>query len=291
LIAVAEEHARNAGCDTVRLYTNEHMTENIEFYKKLGFEETERGVEQGYRRVYMRKPVRSDGSATASEAREALLFDLDGTLCDPREGIVRCLKYALEQLEQSIPTEDQLARYIGPPLYDSFRALLSSSDAELIERAVGLYRKRFVSKGMFENRVYAGIADALGALQTEGYRLYVVTSKPTVFARRIIDYFGLQPFFQNIYGSELDGTRAGKDELIAHVLAREEIPANNAVMIGDREHDIKGALANGVRPVGVLWGYGSREELNRAGASVLCETPEFLAKHLSPGPSARKKHS
>jgi phosphoglycolate phosphatase len=105
-----------------------------------------------------------------------------------------------------------------------------------------------------------------------------------VFARRIIDYFGLQRFFQSIYGSELDGTRAGKDELIADVLAREEIPANNAVMIGDREHDIKGALANGVRPVGALWGYGSREELTRAGALVLCDTPESLTKHYSPGP-------
>jgi phosphoglycolate phosphatase len=133
---------------------------------------------------------------------------------------------------------------------------------------------------MFENTVYGGIPHALRKLKTQRYQLHVVTSKPTVFARQIIAHFGLEGFFHNIYGSELDGIRADKRQLIAHVLEQEQIHPPEAVMVGDREHDIKGAIANGVRPVGVLWGYGSREELTQAGASLLCDTPESLAKHF-----------
>lgn len=215
------------------------------------------------------------GSATTS-----ILFDLDGTLCDPREGIVHCLQYALGELGIAEPAEDQLVRYIGPPLHESFAALLGATDVELIQRAVGLYRKRFTSKGMFENKLYPGITDALAALKAAHDRLLVVTSKPTIFARQIIAHFGLGEFFQNVYGSELNGTRANKRELISHVLQQETIVSAKAVMIGDREHDIKGATANRVRAVGVLWGYGSREELTRAGASVLCGTPESLPNYL-----------
>lgn len=134
---------------------------------------------------------------------------------------------------------------------------------------------------MFENSIYTGIERALTALQTGKTQLYVVTSKPTVFAIKILEYFGMQRFFDGIYGSELDGTLSDKRELIAHVLTDEGIPASNAVMVGDREHDIKGALANGVFPVGVLWGYGTRQELTEAGASLLCETPESLRVSLA----------
>jgi len=214
------------------------------------------------------------------QSNVSLLFDLDGTLTDPREGIVRRLRYALEELGHVSPPEAQLTRYIGPPLYESFPVLLGTTDTALIERAVNLYRQRFTTDGIFENNLYPGITDTLSALEAKGYSLYVVTSKPTVFARRIIDHFGLLRFFQNVYGSELDGTRADKTELIGHVLAHENIHPIDAVMIGDRGHDIKGALANGVQSVGVLWGYGSREELTQAGASALCETPETLTKHF-----------
>ena len=133
---------------------------------------------------------------------------------------------------------------------------------------------------MFENKLYPGITDALAALTADHDRLLVATSKPTVFARQMIDYFGVGSFFTNVYGSELNGTRASKQELIAHVLRQEAIVPSRAVMIGDREHDIKGATANRVRAVGVLWGYGSREELTRAGASVLCGAPESLPNYL-----------
>lgn len=205
-----------------------------------------------------------------------LMFDLDGTLCDPREGIISCLQYALEQLGREKAPEQQLVQYIGPPLYDSFVALLGCNDAALVEQAVGLYRKRFIAKGMFESRLYPQITVALASLTAENHRLLVVTSKPTVFARQIIAHFGIGEFFRNVYGSELNGTRDNKGELIAHVLQQEAIFPAEAVMIGDREQDIKGALANCVFPIGVLWGYGTREELTQAGASALCETPESL---------------
>lgn len=205
-----------------------------------------------------------------------VLFDLDGTLCDPREGIVRCFQYALEELGRAKPSQDQLVRYIGPPLYESFVATLGCNDVAVIERAVGLYRERFTSEGMFESTLYPNITDTLRRLQAEHRRLIVVTSKPTGFARQMIDYFSLGSFFKAVYGSELDGTRARKEDLIAYALQQEAIVPANAVMVGDREHDIKGAIENGVRPVGVLWGYGSREELTQAGASALCETPESL---------------
>ena len=207
-----------------------------------------------------------------------ILFDLDGTLCDPRVGIVRSLQYALQKTGHAIPPESELVRYIGPPLYESFAVLLNCKDAELLKHAVELYRERFAAKGMFENSVYPGITDLLAELYAEHYRLYVVTSKPTVFAQRILNHFGLATNFLNVYGSELDGRRADKSDLIAYVLKQEELLPTHTVMIGDREHDIKGALTNGVRPIGVRWGYGSREELAQAGASVLCDSPESLAK-------------
>jgi phosphoglycolate phosphatase len=210
-----------------------------------------------------------------------VFFDLDGTLTDPREGIVRCLKYALQELGTPSPTDTELTRYIGPPLHASFAALLNSTDAVLIARAVALYRQRFAAKGLYENILYPGIAHALRALQARGAVLYVVTAKPTVFAAQILTHLGLSNFFRNVYGSELDGTRADKKELIAHVLAEEGVTARRAIMVGDREQDIQGAVQNGVRPVGVLWGYGSRQELLRAGASVLCAEPATLPAVVS----------
>ncbi len=211
----------------------------------------------------------------------SIFFDLDGTLTNPREGIIRCLKYALDALGYPSPLDEQLERYIGPPLQASFASLLNSSDAHLIGRAVALYRQRFASAGMFENTVYPGIENALTALQAHNVPLYVTTSKPTVFAVQILEHFGLKRFFHHIYGSELDGTRSEKGELLAHVLAAESVPVSRAVMVGDREDDIKGALTNGVMPVGALWGYGSRQELTRAGATLLCESPEALVEVLS----------
>jgi phosphoglycolate phosphatase len=209
-----------------------------------------------------------------------VLFDLDGTLTDPREGIVGCFKYALLKLGHNCPSDLELARFIGPPLQESFRVLLQSTDPREINAAVELYRQWFSSQGMLENAVYPGIEPALTTLQEHGARLFVTTSKPLVFAQRIMEYFGLQKYFCAVYGSELNGSRSNKSELIAHVLKAAFLSSHSTVMVGDRAHDIWGAKAHRLFSIGVLWGYGSYDELEMAGATALCERPETLDKIL-----------
>ncbi len=209
-----------------------------------------------------------------------LLFDLDGTLTDPKIGIVTCIKYALARLSAPVPADAALASYIGPPLRQSFAQLLGPDGAEQVEEAVSLYRERFATTGLFENHVYPGIPDTLRYLRGRAASMHVATSKPTVYAQRIIEHFGLAEFFDGVYGSELDGARADKSELLAYVLAREKLAAGAVMMIGDRSHDVIGALRNGIRPVGVLWGYGAHEELSAAGAHILCDTPGMLRSLL-----------
>ena len=205
-----------------------------------------------------------------------LLFDLDGTLTDPFTGITKCISYACDKLGIKCPPAERLCWCIGPPLRDSFAKLLASDDAAKVEKAVALYRERFGAVGLFENEVYDGIPKMLAALQKEGHTLYVATSKPTVFARQIIEHFGLQRFFQRIYGSELDGTRGDKTSLIAHILQTELLAPSVAAMIGDREHDMIGAMENGMAGFGVLWGYGTKVELENSGAQALFEIPAEL---------------
>ena len=197
-----------------------------------------------------------------------LFFDLDGTLTDSRPGIIASMRHALQVMGIEPPEEHALLRLIGPPTHDAFRELLSSSDPELNARAIGLYRERYAHLGLFENSVYPGVVEGLSALLETGATLYVVTSKPDIFASQIIDHFALRRYFKGVFGSELDGERSNKGDLIAHVLTREGL-TNDAWMIGDRLHDIRGAKLNGLRSAGVLWGYGSREELTEAGADAL----------------------
>ena len=174
------------------------------------------------------------------------------------------MAYALERMHYPpLPTQT-LAATIGPPLRDAFAQFLQSDDAVRIEQAVSYYRERFGTVGLFENRVYDGIVPALAHLQADGRRLILATSKPHVYARRILEHFDLAHYFSAIHGSELDGTRDRKTELIAYILALENIRAADAVMIGDRSVDILGARANGVQGVGVLWGFGSAAELSAA---------------------------
>ena len=206
----------------------------------------------------------------------ALLFDLDGTLTDPRAGIVRSIQHALERLARPRPPEVALAACIGPPLRGTFGRLLATSDRELIERAMALYRERFAGVGVYENEVYAGIPAVLGDLGRGGRRMFVATSKPAVFADRIVRHFALDHHFHGVYGPDLDGRRDDKTDLLAHLLASERLAAKDVVMIGDRHADIVAARANGVRAIGVLWGYGSREELLGAGADAVCAAPGDL---------------
>jgi phosphoglycolate phosphatase len=206
-----------------------------------------------------------------------LFFDLDGTLTDSRPGIMASMRHAMNAIGREAPTDEALLRFIGPPTHDAFRELLGSADPELNARTITIYRERYATLGLFENSVYPGISAGLSALGEAGFTLWVVTSKPEVFANRIIDHFELRRHFKRVYGSELNGERSHKGELIAHVLASEGVHDAQAWMIGDRMHDIRGAKQNTLRSAGVLWGYGSRAELAEAGADALFnDMPELV---------------
>jgi phosphoglycolate phosphatase len=211
-----------------------------------------------------------------------LFFDLDGTLTDSRPGILKSMRHALETLGLPVPADEALIHFIGPPTQDAFRELLGSSDPELNTRAIAVYRERFVRLGMFENSVYPGVVAGLTALREAGFPLLVVTSKPEVFANQIIDHFELRQFFGHVYGSELSGERGNKGDLIAHVLASEGLASEKCWMIGDRLHDMRGAKLNSLRAAGVLWGYGSQDELTQAGAdAIFADMPELVRAFTS----------
>jgi phosphoglycolate phosphatase len=210
-----------------------------------------------------------------------VFFDLDGTLTDSAPGITRCLAHAFERIGMPAPAESELRRCIGPPLDHSFRRLLSPHDDALVERAIALYRERFVTLGMYENAVYAGIPETLAALRASGRRMFVVTAKPERFAREIVRHFRLGEFFDAVYGPSEDGVLHDKAELIAHVLRRESLAASDVAMIGDRALDVLGARACGAFAVGALWGYGSHAELSDAGAHALAAEPAGVAEALA----------
>ncbi len=207
---------------------------------------------------------------------KAVLFDLDGTLTDPRPGITRCIQHALTALGREAPSEEELLWCIGPPLQESFPRLLDTDEKALVDRAIAHYRERFATVGLFENELYPGVVEALQELRGAGLRTFVATSKPRVFALRIVEHFGLRLHVDEVYGSELDGTRTDKGDLIRHLLACEGLEAGDAVMVGDREHDMIGGAKNGLRCVGVTYGYGSAEELLRHGAQRLATHPREL---------------
>jgi phosphoglycolate phosphatase len=211
-----------------------------------------------------------------------VLLDLDGTLTDSRPGIFACLRHVLDKLGHESPSDADLQQFIGPPLRDIFAQLLSCErDADCVGVAMAAYHERFAKSGMFENSVYDRVPQALDALKASGARLHLATSKPRVFAQRILEHFGLASRFEGIYGGELDGSLCDKSELIAHVLASAQLKPHETMMIGDRHHDIVGAFRNHVLPVGVLWGYGSRQELSTAGAKVLLADPSEMPGLLS----------
>jgi phosphoglycolate phosphatase len=211
---------------------------------------------------------------------DAIFFDLDGTLTDPKPGITRSIQYALQKLDHpTIPTEDELTWCIGPPLRASFVSLLGADHSA--DHAVSFYRERFSDVGLYENGVYDGVRDVLTTLCTSGHRLFVATSKPHVFAERIIDHFGLRPHFERVFGSELDGTRVDKSHLLEYALREVSVDPAKTLMIGDRSHDMVGAKNNGMQRIGVLYGYGSREELLQAGAQHVCATPSAILGCIS----------
>jgi len=211
---------------------------------------------------------------------DAIYFDLDGTLTDPKPGITRSIQYALQRLDHpTMPTEDELTWCIGPPLRASFVRLLGAETSA--DLAVSYYRERFSDIGLYENGVYDGIGEVLTSLCASGHRLFVATSKPHVFAERIIDHFGLRDHFERVFGSELDGTRVDKSHLLEYALKQASVDPSKTLMIGDRSHDMVGAKNNGMTGIGVLYGYGSRDELLEAGAHHVCATPGAILGCIS----------
>jgi phosphoglycolate phosphatase len=210
-----------------------------------------------------------------------VLLDLDGTLTDPRAGIVRSIRHALYRLARPCPPDDALAARIGPPLRETFATLLATADSARIEDAMRLYRERFAAVGLFENEVYDGVPAMLDGLRRDGGRLFVATAKPAVFAERIVRHFALDHHFAGVYGPDLDGRLDDKADLLAHLLAAERLDPTRAIMVGDRAGDVAAARRNGLRSIGVLWGYGSRDELLRAGADTLCASPTSLPQSLA----------
>ncbi|MEM9208100.1 MAG: HAD hydrolase-like protein [Pseudomonadota bacterium] len=200
---------------------------------------------------------------------QAVCFDLDGTLTDPQVGITRCIAHALQQLREPVPEIAILKDWIGAPLHRTFQNYLGSSARA--DEALRLYRDRFKTAGMFENELFDGMHNALGAVRERADSLFVVTSKPRPFAEQIVQHFGLVDYFDGVYGSEFDGRFAEKPALLAHVVAREAFDVASAAMVGDRRYDICAAAAHGIRSVGVLWGFGERDELEAAGADALCD--------------------
>jgi len=211
---------------------------------------------------------------------DTVLFDLDGTLTDPKIGITTCIQYALNQLGYESPETEELLWCIGPPLTVSFAKLLQTTDKELSDRAIGFYRDRFATVGLFENSLYPQIPETLKLIRAAGYQTYIATSKPHVFAKRIIEHFDLTSLFDGIYGSELDGTRSDKAELIQHILLTENLNPTKTVMVGDRSHDAIGAKKNQLLAIGVTYGYGSEEELKLHGVDLLANSPKEIAQYL-----------
>lgn len=215
--------------------------------------------------------------------KEYLLFDLDGTLTDPKLGITTCVQYALKAFGIEEPDLDKLEPFIGPPLKDSFMQFYQMTEEQALA-AVEKYRERFKDTGLFENRVYIGIPEMLKKLQKKGMHLAVASSKPTVFVERILEHFGMKQYFEVIVGSELDGTRVNKDEVVAEALKQlfgeRPVEKDKVYMIGDRKFDVEGARIQGVESVGVSYGYGSLQELQEAGADYIVESPGELSYFL-----------
>jgi phosphoglycolate phosphatase len=207
-----------------------------------------------------------------------IFFDLDGTLTDSKEGIVNCIYYALEKLGFPVPKGFNVNDCLGPPLRGSFRRLLNSNDEALIERAVEIYRERFSTIGLFENKVYPGITELLSALHKKSLKLYVVTTKPRVFAERILEHFQLTHRFEAIYGTELNGQFDNKADLIEFILKTRQLKAEETVMVGDKREDIAAGKANRAGTIGVTYGYGSLQEITEAAPDYVCENPAEIEK-------------
>jgi len=210
-----------------------------------------------------------------------LLWDLDGTLTDSKEGITRSVQYALKRLDYPLCEADSLDWMIGPPLKESFKTVFKTTDEAFLKRAISIYRERYTEIGLYENTVYPGIPDLLAQLHEKGCRHLLATSKPRVFAEKILKHFLLDTYFSVIMGSELDGQFVEKDCLIAEALKALPLGSrSDTVMIGDRHYDVSGARANHIDVISVGYGFGSEEELRGASPDYVVQTVSDLGKLL-----------
>jgi phosphoglycolate phosphatase len=211
--------------------------------------------------------------------REFIIFDLDGTIADSEEGIINSAIYALERFGFEYGSREELRKFIGPPLRDSFIEFCGF-DGEKADEATAVYREYYSVKGLYECRIYEGIPQVLEALKSAGKKLYLATSKTEVYAREVLRYFGLTGYFEFAGGAQ-DKIRTGKSKVLRYVIEEGGITdLGRAVMIGDRTYDITGASAMGIDAIGVLYGFGSEEELINSGAAALAKTPMDLLSIL-----------
>ncbi len=210
-----------------------------------------------------------------------LLFDLDGTITDSKEGIINCFRYALDFFGVDGSDETKLMQVMGPPLKESFMQLYGLTEDQA-HVALGKYRERYTDIGIYENKLYDGIKQVLAGCKKAGYRIALATSKPEIFSVRIIRHFGLEQYFDLVTGASLDESRSTKEAVISYILAALELTdKSRVVMIGDRKHDLIGAQVCGIDAVGVLYGYGSWEELSGYPHVYLAETPDALLRYFT----------
>ena len=211
-----------------------------------------------------------------------ILIDLDGTLTDPKVGITTSARYGLNKIGHPIADDVNIDWIIGPPLQASLAKILNVAvDDVLAEQALMGYRERFAVTGLYENHVFDDVAETLKTLQQQGYRLFLATAKPEVYARQILEHFELLQYFVHPYGSELNGERTNKAELIAYIIEKEQLDPAECIMVGDREHDIFGARHNGIETIAVEYGYGTDEELTAAQPKARIESFAELLDHLN----------
>ena len=206
--------------------------------------------------------------------KKTILFDLDGTLTDSGEGIINCVIYALERFGLPIPPREELRYFVGPPLHESF--IRQGIPADRAEEAVAVYRERYVPTGMFENTPYTGVRELLEALKSEGYTLFVASSKPEWMCVEILKHFDLAKYFDQICGATMDTSRTNKDAVIAYLLDLTG-RSDRIIMVGDTKFDVLGAKVHGIPTIGVSWGYGTVAQMQEAGAAgIAYSTQELL---------------
>ena len=205
--------------------------------------------------------------------KKTVLFDLDGTLTDSGEGIINCAALALRHFGLPVPSREEMRVFVGPPLYETFQKF--GVPAEKTDEAIRVYRSRYIPTGMFENTPYPGVKALLEALKSEGYTLYVATSKPEEMSVTILEKFGLAPYFDRICGASTDTSRSTKDAVIAYLLAQSGAKGD-LVMVGATPYDVLGAKSHGIPTIGVSWGYGNAEEMMEAGAVGIADTTQQL---------------